>query len=69
MRACPSKRAEEETRRLPRPFLSDTTSCASYPFGCTTHGKLAFVDPHADLVDEYLATAAGAVRAVPATSG
>jgi hydroxyacylglutathione hydrolase len=44
---------------LLRPFLNDTTSCASYLFGCTTHGKLAIVDPHADLVDEYLATAAG----------
>jgi hydroxyacylglutathione hydrolase len=42
---------------LLRPFLNDTTSCASYLFGCTTHGKLAVVDPHADLVDEYLATA------------
>jgi hydroxyacylglutathione hydrolase len=44
---------------LLRPFLNDTTSCASYLFGCTTHGKLAVVDPHADLVDAYLATAAG----------
>jgi hypothetical protein len=26
---------------LPRPFLNDTMSCASYLFGCTTHGKLA----------------------------
>ena len=26
-------------------------------FGCTTHGKLAVVDPHASLVEEYLATA------------
>lgn len=43
---------------LLRPFLNDTTSCASYLFGCTTHGKLAVVDPHADLVDDYLATAA-----------
>jgi glyoxylase-like metal-dependent hydrolase (beta-lactamase superfamily II) len=40
-----------------RPFLYDTTSCASYLFGCTTHGKLAVVDPHADLVDDYLAAA------------
>ncbi|HEY7731885.1 MAG TPA: MBL fold metallo-hydrolase [Gaiellaceae bacterium] len=42
---------------LLRPFLNDTTSCASYLFGCGTHGKLAVVDPHADLVDEYLAAA------------
>jgi glyoxylase-like metal-dependent hydrolase (beta-lactamase superfamily II) len=43
---------------LLRPFLNDSTSCASYLFGCGTHGKLAVVDPHADLVDDYLATAA-----------
>ena len=42
---------------LLRPFLNDVTSCASYLFGCGTHGKLAVVDPHADLVDDYLATA------------
>lgn len=43
---------------LLRPFLNDAGSCASYLFGCTTHDKLAVVDPHADLVDDYLATAA-----------
>jgi hydroxyacylglutathione hydrolase len=43
---------------LLRPFLNDAGSCASYLFGCTSHSKLAVVDPHADLVDEYLATAA-----------
>jgi hydroxyacylglutathione hydrolase len=42
---------------LLRPFLNDVTSCASYLFGCGTHAKLAVVDPHADLVDDYLATA------------
>jgi hydroxyacylglutathione hydrolase len=42
---------------LLRPFLNDAGSCASYLFGCTTHGKLAVVDAHADLVDEYLAAA------------
>jgi hydroxyacylglutathione hydrolase len=41
-----------------RPFLNDTTSCASYLVGCGTHAKLAVVDPHADLVDDYLTTAA-----------
>jgi hydroxyacylglutathione hydrolase len=41
-----------------RPFLNDASSCASYVFGCTTHAKLAVVDPHADLVDDYLAAAA-----------
>jgi glyoxylase-like metal-dependent hydrolase (beta-lactamase superfamily II) len=43
---------------LLRPFLNDAGSCASYLFGCTTHNKLAVVDPHADLVDDYLAAAA-----------
>jgi len=42
---------------LLRPFLNDATSCASYLFGCTSHGTLAVVDPHADLVDRYLAAA------------
>lgn len=40
-----------------RPFLNDAGSCASYLFGCTSHGKLAVIDPHVDLVDEYLAAA------------
>src|SRR5437868_5483397 len=43
---------------LLRPFLNDASSCASYLFGCTTHNKLAVVDPHADLVDDYLAASA-----------
>src|SRR5438128_5142544 len=43
---------------LLRPFLNDATSCASYLFGCGTHVKLAVVDPHADLVEEYIDTAA-----------
>ena len=43
---------------LLRPFLNDAGSCASYLFGCTSHNKLAIVDPHADLVDEYVAAAA-----------
>jgi hydroxyacylglutathione hydrolase len=42
---------------LLRPFLNDATSCASYLFGCTTHGALAVVDPHIDLVDRYIAAA------------
>jgi hydroxyacylglutathione hydrolase len=40
-----------------RPFLVQETACASYLFGCTTHGKLAVVDPHASLVEEYLSAA------------
>lgn len=43
---------------LLRPFLNDAGSCASYLFGCTTHNKLAVVDAHVDLVDEYVAAAA-----------
>ena len=43
---------------LLRPFLNDDGSCASYLFGCTTHGRLAVVDAHADLVDDYVAAAA-----------
>src|SRR6266536_2937117 len=43
---------------LLRPFLNDRTSCASYLFGCGTHAKLAVVDPHVDLTEDYLAAAA-----------
>src|SRR6188474_3656319 len=42
---------------LLRPFLNDAGSCASYLFGCTTHSRLAVVDPHSDLVDAYVAAA------------
>lgn len=45
---------------LLRQFLYPDTACASYLFGCTTHGRLAVVDPHADLVDAYLAAAEAA---------
>jgi len=40
-----------------RPFLHAPGSCASYLFGCTTHNRLAVVDPHADLVEDYLSAA------------
>ncbi len=43
---------------LLRPFLYDQTSCASYLFGCTSHRTLAVVDPHVELVDDYLAASA-----------
>ena len=43
---------------LLRPFLNDAGSCASYLLGCTSHSKLAVVDAHIDLVDEYVAAAA-----------
>jgi glyoxylase-like metal-dependent hydrolase (beta-lactamase superfamily II) len=40
-----------------RQLLNDETACASYLFGCPSHGKLAVVDPHVDLVDDYIALA------------
>ncbi|HUH15086.1 MAG TPA: MBL fold metallo-hydrolase [Gaiellaceae bacterium] len=40
-----------------RPFLFEATSCASYLFGCLSRSALAVVDPHAELVDAYLAEA------------
>jgi hydroxyacylglutathione hydrolase len=42
-----------------RQLLNDDTACASYLFGCKTHSRFAVVDPHVDLVDEYLRLAAG----------
>jgi hydroxyacylglutathione hydrolase len=41
-----------------RQFLNDDTACASYLLGCKSHAKFAVVDPHIDLVDDYIATAA-----------
>ena len=49
-----------------RPFLYEPTSCASYLFGCPTHGRLAVVDPHEALVDEYLAAAGRVGRPIVA---
>jgi hydroxyacylglutathione hydrolase len=46
-----------------RQVLNDETACASYLFGCKTHSQFAVVDPHIDLVDEYLALAEG--QAIP----
>src|SRR5438552_6334737 len=40
-----------------RQFLYPPGSCASYLFGCGTHRQFAVVDPHVELVDDYLATA------------
>jgi hydroxyacylglutathione hydrolase len=40
-----------------RQLLNDETACASYLLGCKTHSQFAVVDPHADLVDDYLALA------------
>ncbi len=41
-----------------RPFLVESTSCASYLFGCTSLDQLAVVDPHVDLVETYVQAAA-----------
>jgi glyoxylase-like metal-dependent hydrolase (beta-lactamase superfamily II) len=43
-----------------RPFLHAERSCASYLFGCLTERRLAVVDPHEAVVDEYLAAAEAA---------
>jgi hydroxyacylglutathione hydrolase len=40
-----------------RQLLNDQTACASYVFGCKTHPQFAVVDPHIDLVDDYIAIA------------
>jgi hydroxyacylglutathione hydrolase len=40
-----------------RQLLNDATACASYLFGCKSKGRFAVVDPHIDLVDEYVALA------------
>lgn len=40
-----------------RQVLNDRTACASYVLGCKTHSRFAVIDPHIDLVDEYLALA------------
>jgi hydroxyacylglutathione hydrolase len=40
-----------------RQLLNDETACASYVFGCQSHGVLAVAEPHADLVDDYVALA------------
>jgi hydroxyacylglutathione hydrolase len=40
-----------------RQLLNDETACASYLLGCKSRGELAVVDPHAELVDAYVALA------------
>ena len=40
-----------------RQLLNDDTACASYLLGCKTHGAFAVVEPHLDLVEEYLSMA------------
>ena len=40
-----------------RQLLNDESACASYLLGCKSRGQLAVVDPHVDLVDQYIALA------------
>jgi glyoxylase-like metal-dependent hydrolase (beta-lactamase superfamily II) len=40
-----------------RQLLNDQTACASYLLGCATHRQFAVIDPHVDLVDDYIALA------------
>ena len=40
-----------------RQLLNDETACASYLLGCKTHSAFAVVDPHVDLVDDYISLA------------
>jgi hydroxyacylglutathione hydrolase len=40
-----------------RQLLNDETACASYLLGCKSMAKFAVVDPHVDLVDEYISLA------------
>jgi glyoxylase-like metal-dependent hydrolase (beta-lactamase superfamily II) len=40
-----------------RQLLNDETACASYLFGCKSKSRFAVVDPHIDLVDDYVALA------------
>src|SRR4051812_17940265 len=49
-----------------RQLLNDDTACASYVFGCKTHSTFAVVDPHADLVVEYIALAEAQGAAITA---
>jgi glyoxylase-like metal-dependent hydrolase (beta-lactamase superfamily II) len=40
-----------------RQLLNDDTACASYLLGCKSRSQFAVVDPHVDLVDDYVALA------------
>jgi len=49
-----------------RQLLNDDTACASYLLGCKSHSAFAVVDPHIDLVDDYIALAEGQGAAIAA---
>jgi glyoxylase-like metal-dependent hydrolase (beta-lactamase superfamily II) len=42
-----------------RQLLNDETACASYLLGCKSHSRFAVVDPHVDLVEDYIELAEG----------
>jgi glyoxylase-like metal-dependent hydrolase (beta-lactamase superfamily II) len=42
-----------------RQLLNDQTACASYLLGCKSRNQFAVVDPHLELVEEYIALAEG----------
>jgi glyoxylase-like metal-dependent hydrolase (beta-lactamase superfamily II) len=42
-----------------RQLLNDHTACASYLLGCKSQRRFAVVDPHVDLVDDYIGLAEG----------
>jgi hydroxyacylglutathione hydrolase len=43
-----------------RRFIVNETGCASYLFGCMSKGAVGVVDPHADLVGDYIEAAESA---------
>jgi glyoxylase-like metal-dependent hydrolase (beta-lactamase superfamily II) len=49
-----------------RQLLKDETACASYVLGCKSHSAFGVVDPHLELVDDYLALAASQGAAIVA---
>jgi glyoxylase-like metal-dependent hydrolase (beta-lactamase superfamily II) len=49
-----------------RQLLNDETSCASYLLGCKSKRRFAVVDPHVDLVDDYVELAAA--QGIPITA-
>ncbi len=49
-----------------RQILNDESACASYLFGCKSKAQFAVVDPHADLVEDYIDLAEG--QGIPITA-
>ena len=49
-----------------RQLLNEDTACASYLLGCKSKGTFAVIDPHTELVDEYIALAESQGAAIAA---